>query len=52
MSELTDKLPGYREQLEELDRRLSGEALETLRSFPERSEFLEQLVESLINRRK
>ena len=32
--------------------RLSGEALETLRGFPERSEFLEQLVESLINRRK
>ena len=32
--------------------RLSGEALETLRSFPKRSEFLEQLVESLINRRK
>ena len=33
MSELTDKLPGYREQLEELDRRLSGEALNDMNLY-------------------
>lgn len=33
-------------------RRLSGEAMEALRSFPARNEFLEQLVETLITREK
>ena len=33
MSELTDKLPGYREQLKELDRRLSGEALNDMNLY-------------------
>ena len=33
MSELTDKLPGYREQLEELDRKLSGEALNDMNLY-------------------
>ena len=33
MSELTDKLDGFRAQLEELDKRLSGEALNDMKLY-------------------
>ena len=50
MSELTEKLPGFREQLEELDRRLSGDALSDMnlyRSLMQERSHLAPVVETL-----